>query len=420
QHPLKSSTPYRISASALPLIQLWFRHFSDHYLCLLFFHLCCFFFRLKNKNGRESISQGYWRRGFEPEDHDRQAKEEEKMGPTSRICIICRISHPRNGIICWSWSFTWFWAARYGASTCWGDSVRFNNICFHIISPGFPISIFSTAECSSNCTENQSDPTVRYKLTKRQTQEEIQAKTGAVVITRGKYRPPNGPIENEKPLYLHISSGAHLKDTAERIKAVDQAAVMVEEILKQGRQPQSASTLLCAAPVTGALATPPFSTAVFVGLEADPTLHLVSRIRGPNDQYINHIMNETGATIVLRGRGSENYEGPLGEEIQQPLHLFISSDNAKSLDDAKSLADNLLETVRSECLKFRPPTYQIAVAGSIAAPAMPTASAQLSVTPYQVPSYANSSVGVGPYATVYSQAVISYTQTHNFAVFTFK
>lgn len=31
------------------------------------------------------------------------------------------------------------------------------------------------------------------------------------------------------------------------------------------------------------------------------------------DQYINHIMNETGATVLLRGRGSGNVEGLQGE-----------------------------------------------------------------------------------------------------------
>lgn len=31
------------------------------------------------------------------------------------------------------------------------------------------------------------------------------------------------------------------------------------------------------------------------------------------DQYVNHIMNETGATVLLRGRGSANPESALGE-----------------------------------------------------------------------------------------------------------
>ncbi|OMP07817.1 protein RIK-like protein [Corchorus olitorius] len=160
---------------------------------------------------------------------------------------------------------------------------------------------------------NDAESSVRYKLTKRQTQEEIQRCTGAVVITRGKYRPPNAPPDGEKPLYLHISAGAHLKETAERILAVDRAAAMVEEMLKH-----------------------------------DPSLNIVARIRGPNDQYINHIMNETGATVILRGYGSGNFDSPQAEEAQQPLHLFLSSNNSKSLEDAKRLAENLLDTISIE------------------------------------------------------------------------
>jgi len=34
---------------------------------------------------------------------------------------------------------------------------------------------------------------------------------------------------------------------------------------------------------------------------------------------------------------------------QQPLHLFLSSNNAKSLEDAKLLAENLLDTICTEC-----------------------------------------------------------------------
>lgn len=104
------------------------------------------------------------------------------------------------------------------------------------------------------------------------------------------------------------------------------------------------------------------------------------------DQYINHIMNETGATVSLRGRGSGNSESPNGEGAnfiacyviflwpwcyisfrvslfrllplctsfiilagQQPLHLFLSSSNLKGLEDAKLLAENLLDTICAEC-----------------------------------------------------------------------
>lgn len=66
------------------------------------------------------------------------------------------------------------------------------------------------------------------------------------------------------------------------------------------------------------------------------------------DQYINHIMNETGATALLRGRGSGNPD-PSHCDGPQPLHLFLSSNNSKSLEDARLLAENLLDTISTEC-----------------------------------------------------------------------
>ncbi|XP_022155063.1 protein RIK isoform X2 [Momordica charantia] len=189
---------------------------------------------------------------------------------------------------------------------------------------------------------NDAEPSVRYKLTKRQTQEEIQRQTGAVVITRGKYHPPNAPPDGNKPLYLHISAGAHLKDMAERILAVDRAAAMVEEMLKLGQNlaPSSLHSLS-----NGLKVNQPSSTCVFLGFDTDPSMNITARIRGPNDQYIYHIMNETGVTVSLRGLGSGSTEGACEE---QPLHLFLSSSDSKKLEDAKNLAENLMDTISKE------------------------------------------------------------------------
>ncbi|XP_049381909.1 protein RIK isoform X1 [Solanum stenotomum] len=211
---------------------------------------------------------------------------------------------------------------------------------------------------------NDADPSVRYRLTKRQTQEEIQKSTGAVVITRGKYKPPSAPSDGEKPLYLHISAGAHLETTLERIRAVDRAAAVVEEMLKQG-------------PVNNGLKVNHLlSTCVYLGFEADPSANITVRIRGPNDQYINHIMNETGATVLLRGRGSGYSDEGQGEDVHQPLHLLIASNNSASLERAKLLAENLLDTICAECGASRVSSCK--VYGAVPPPLQPLASIQVS------------------------------------------
>lgn len=90
-------------------------------------------------------------------------------------------------------------------------------------------------------------------------------------------------------------------------------------------------------------------------------------------------MSETGTTVLLRGHGSGNSEIALGEgslllhitfccaiwlswsslkiliaiailvEAQQPLHLLLSSNDPISLERAKLLAENLLDTISAEC-----------------------------------------------------------------------
>lgn len=64
-------------------------------------------------------------------------------------------------------------------------------------------------------------------------------------------------------------------------------------------------------------------------------------------------MNETGATVVLRGRGSGNLEDSNTEEAQKGLHLYLSSTNQKSLEAARNLAESLLDTICTECCASR-------------------------------------------------------------------
>ncbi|XP_013613315.1 PREDICTED: protein RIK-like isoform X1 [Brassica oleracea var. oleracea] len=139
---------------------------------------------------------------------------------------------------------------------------------------------------------------------------------------------------------LCLLSQLQLKETSERILAVDRAAAMIEEMMKQKTNSQVG--------LVGSQTVKMLNTCVYLGFEADPSSNVAARIRGPNDQYINHIMNETGATVVLRGRGSGSLENQHGEEAHQPLHLLLSSSNPKSIDDAKRLAENLMDTISVE------------------------------------------------------------------------
>ena len=57
--------------------------------------------------------------------------------------------------------------------------------------------------------------------------------------------------------------------------------------------------------------------------------------------YMQHIATETGANITLRGRGS-------GIQESDALHIYVSSGIPKSFTEAVKLAQNLIDTVKSE------------------------------------------------------------------------
>lgn len=60
-------------------------------------------------------------------------------------------------------------------------------------------------------------------------------------------------------------------------------------------------------------------------------------------------MKETGVTVVLKGKDTENLGNCIGEGSQpQPLHLYLTSMHLKSLEAAKLLAENLLDTIAAE------------------------------------------------------------------------
>ncbi|KAG2283811.1 hypothetical protein Bca4012_052499 [Brassica carinata] len=67
-----------------------------------------------------------------------------------------------------------------------------------------------------------------------------------------------------------------------------------------------------------------------------------------------------GATVVLRGRGSGCLENQHGEEAHQPL---LSSSNPKSIDDAKRLAENLMDTSSVDFGASSPVSYLQPAAG---------------------------------------------------------
>ncbi|ESO10987.1 hypothetical protein HELRODRAFT_190259 [Helobdella robusta] len=243
-------------------------------------------------------------------------------------------------------------------------------------------------QCTVEIDINEIPLACRNLLTRSVTQEDISKMSGAKVSTKGRFMTSTekmmSKLTGEKALHLCVQGAvaSSVELAVQRITSIISSTCNIPptslSIMSQNMPLSTTSKpLLMPGPPSSLNFTPQTLAFVqdklFIGLEqAPPTFDIKTKLLGPNGTYLHHIQSETGAKVLLRGRGSGFNEPTSGREAFEPMHIYIQHSNHVGLNQARTLAQNLLQTVQHEYatfqqqLAFMPPSVLPATASMLA------------------------------------------------------
>lgn len=170
----------------------------------------------------------------------------------------------------------------------------------------------------------------RYMLTRGATQTQIHQETGAGILikrklrvvhinhssdvtTRGKYYPDISLASpGEPPLYLHVS--------AKTRESLDKAVKKIQELIETAQVPSAQPVEKPEKRFERKL----FEKKIPVNVPGNPPFNLRAKIVGPQGAFVKHIVQETGARVQLKGKGSGFIDATTGKESEEELHVHIT------------------------------------------------------------------------------------------------